>query len=1108
MSKSEAGQQFDAEYFENQCGPVPYEREHPVWQEHFATAARSIQAAFQPARVLDVGCAKGFLVEQLRALSIEAFGLDISSYAISQVPEEVQPYCNVKDGTSNIGERYDLITCIDVAQHLSETDARRLVRNLCMHADEVLFSAPADAHGDSTCLNAQPKSYWQACFAQNGFYPVLRGGPDYFGPDALHFRKLTRKLRVAVFSREKEEWAVVRLRLLDPLRELERLGRMEWTFVSMHQGAVPIEQLLDADLWVIHREFADRDLSAGLLEAALLLNKPVVFDIDDLITDLPRSNPFWSYCNKVLPAVQETLRRADFVTATSSRLLEGLTEAVPEVAGKGHVLRNLIDTGIWGTGFRPCPARPGEPLIVGWCGSPTHDEDLAIVEEAITYLMRKHRGELEFHFFGYLPESLQGRDGIYLVRGPVGDVGKHARGVRGATIHLAIAPLTDHPFNQCKSDLKWLEYSISCIPGIYSNVTPYAGSIQSGINGLLVENNTAAWVEAIERLIADRELREKIARNAYDTVRATLCVDVAATRYDDLYRSFVVTGPRVQGAELDDEAVRRASGLLFRFQARQQARAGETAGAVVSLEASLSLDPGGLSEVVGAGRRLMADQQYSVAEQIFRAAVREVPHEPEGHLWLSKLYRSLGDVLGAERALAAAARLHPADPDLVSEHVEHLIDQGRTEEIKPRLEALVAAERHPEEAVMVAEMLVRMGRAREARTVIENAAAGFPDVDFSPLQTALARADEAGLVNQVEAHGETGALKVAIYTREPLTSPRVMTRLRSPLRALERAAQVETRFSDGTIDSAIVDWADLVILHRDFSRRDLAEPIVERAHLANKPVVFELDDLPDERQALFGDEQAAAVADDLCWLIARADATTVAGPALMTALCERVPEARERIVLLESAIDPDIWQSCSRWKPAAGRPFQVGLVTDWCRPAEIRGLVGRLAPLIGVKGSEIALSTWSPRTEPGAPLPAAKNAGSASACYLEYAHRLQTSGLDLALVPVSNDLYFTTLPDSIAVELAAARIPAVFSAREPFVHSVIQGQTGLLLGDDPEVWAQMVVRLLSCDRIRRELADRAWNIAFAERTVQPLAAQWGELYQGLVASRRRECQTV
>jgi len=43
-------------------------------------------------KVLDLGCAKGFLVEDLRSMGIDAYGIDISNYAISQAKDVVKPY--------------------------------------------------------------------------------------------------------------------------------------------------------------------------------------------------------------------------------------------------------------------------------------------------------------------------------------------------------------------------------------------------------------------------------------------------------------------------------------------------------------------------------------------------------------------------------------------------------------------------------------------------------------------------------------------------------------------------------------------------------------------------------------------------------------------------------------------------------------------------------------------------------------------------------------------------------------------------------------------------------------------------------------------------------
>jgi SAM-dependent methyltransferase len=44
------------------------------------------------ARVLDVGCAKGFLVKDLRARGLAAFGLDVSDYAIRHAEPEAAGY--------------------------------------------------------------------------------------------------------------------------------------------------------------------------------------------------------------------------------------------------------------------------------------------------------------------------------------------------------------------------------------------------------------------------------------------------------------------------------------------------------------------------------------------------------------------------------------------------------------------------------------------------------------------------------------------------------------------------------------------------------------------------------------------------------------------------------------------------------------------------------------------------------------------------------------------------------------------------------------------------------------------------------------------------------
>ena len=163
----------------------------------------------------------------------------------------------------------------------------------------------------------------------------------------------------------------------------------------------------------------------------------------------------------------------------------------------------------------------------------------AIIKPAIVKLARKHAGKLVFKFWGYLPKDLEGIPGVQLVRGSQPDLRLHARDLVNCRIDLALAPLLDHPFNHAKSDLKWLEYSICQIPGIYSPISPYTASVTHGKTGWIVDNDPEQWFEAIEKFMSDDNLRRSIATQAYDEVRRTRCVDTGSEKWDALYRSFV-----------------------------------------------------------------------------------------------------------------------------------------------------------------------------------------------------------------------------------------------------------------------------------------------------------------------------------------------------------------------------------------------------------------------------------------------------------------------------------------------------------------------------------------------------------------------------------------
>src|SRR5205085_1310369 len=114
-------------YYQTSLGPFPYERACTHWLTFFGGIAERIVKEIRPRRVLDVGCAKGFLVEALRDRGVEAFGFDVSEYAIGEVRPDIRPFCRVQSASEPLGATYDLITCIEVVEHMTEEEGRRAI---------------------------------------------------------------------------------------------------------------------------------------------------------------------------------------------------------------------------------------------------------------------------------------------------------------------------------------------------------------------------------------------------------------------------------------------------------------------------------------------------------------------------------------------------------------------------------------------------------------------------------------------------------------------------------------------------------------------------------------------------------------------------------------------------------------------------------------------------------------------------------------------------------------------------------------------------------------------------------------------------------------------
>lgn len=197
---------FDAYYYATSCGR-PYQRDEE-WIRFFRQIAEKIKKGIEPGTVLDAGCAFGFLVEQLRGLNIQAFGVDLSSYAIEQTDPSIRPFCWVASLSDPLPQRYDLIVSIEVLEHMPQEQAELAIQNLCTVSDDILFSSTPFDYKETTHLNVHVPEYWAEQFALHSFYRDVNFDASFITPWAVRFRKRNEPLPRLIREYEQIFWPI------------------------------------------------------------------------------------------------------------------------------------------------------------------------------------------------------------------------------------------------------------------------------------------------------------------------------------------------------------------------------------------------------------------------------------------------------------------------------------------------------------------------------------------------------------------------------------------------------------------------------------------------------------------------------------------------------------------------------------------------------------------------------------------------------------------------------------------------------------------------------------------------------------------------------------
>jgi O-antigen biosynthesis protein len=302
------------------------------------------------------------------------------------------------------------------------------------------------------------------------------------------FRGLT-KHRIAAFAADAEGCG--HYRILRPMQAMREAG---FCTGGAMLGALAPNLVLrsGADTLILQRPSTEAQLD-NLRALAPLKGIRKIYEVDDNLAQVPIKSAHYEQMPKDLRGkILKGIGLCHRLVVSTEPLAKALASYNDDV----RVVPNRLSPAMWGATPPVRKERAGretgrKPRVV-WAGGVGHRGDLEMIADVVKELADK----VDWIFFGMCPERLRPYVREFYAGVPTLD---YPQRLMAQDWDLAIAPLESNPFNDCKSNLKLLEYGWCGIPVVCSDVTPYQGDLPC----TRVKNRHLDWRNAIIDMTSD-----------------------------------------------------------------------------------------------------------------------------------------------------------------------------------------------------------------------------------------------------------------------------------------------------------------------------------------------------------------------------------------------------------------------------------------------------------------------------------------------------------------------------------------------------------------------------------------------------------------------------
>ncbi|TVT85658.1 glycosyltransferase [Pseudomonas sp. H3(2019)] len=300
--------------------------------------------------------------------------------------------------------------------------------------------------------------------------------------------------------------AVGHYRTIQPLVELEKAGRATGRIYYDLPSIIEIERE-SPDVIILQGRYSEGPINE-IAAFKPYTNARLIFELDDYVIKAPKKNAHIRNMPdnvEMERLVRRGIGLCDRVVVSTQPLADALSSMHHDI----RVVPNMLATHLW-DGLRS-QRRTSKKPRVGWGGGTSHSGDLAIIADVV----RELANEVDWVFFGMCPEELLPY--MHEFHGVI-DLSVYPAKLASLNLDLALAPLEFHIFNDCKSNLRLLEYGACGYPVVCTDTEAYRGYLPCT---RVVSNSTDEWLQAIRMHLADPdasyrmgdELREAVLRD-------------------------------------------------------------------------------------------------------------------------------------------------------------------------------------------------------------------------------------------------------------------------------------------------------------------------------------------------------------------------------------------------------------------------------------------------------------------------------------------------------------------------------------------------------------------------------------------------------------------